>query len=313
MTKQLEELKKNTRGVVIAMNTPFKDDYSLDLDGFRRNVEHTIDAGVVKGTGVLLVCGGGGEISFLKPEEIEQYVRVAAEVSNGRAHVMAGVYSESVMHAREDARRMQDAGADSLQMGPPRWPGLTMDDFYRYYEGVAGAIDIGISVYNTHWYTRLMSADDILRLAEIDNVIAVKWSHPNYQAFLSGVQTLAGHIIIFDNQVAAVPSHSLGASGYISTTGPWWPAYEVKIVKALQAGDFTGAEKLLLDLVYPFRKFWGELSARTQKGGPSAILKAAAELCGMVGGVSRPPSADLNRAEIAEMREFLVAHGVPVV
>ena len=48
MTKQLEALKKNTRGVVIAMNTPFKDDYSLDLDGFRRNVEHTIDAGVVK-------------------------------------------------------------------------------------------------------------------------------------------------------------------------------------------------------------------------------------------------------------------------
>lgn len=313
MTMRLDALKANTRGVVIAMNTPFHDDYSPDLDGFRRNVEHTIEAGVVHGTGVLLVCGGGGEIAFLTPEEIEQYTRVAVEASAGRAHIMPGVYGESVAHASEAAKRLQDTGADSIQMGPPRWPGLTMDDFYRFYEGVARSVDIGISVYNTHWYTRLMTPQDILRLAEIDNVFAVKWGHPNYQSFLAGVQALADRIIIFDNQVSHVASHSLGAKGYISTTGPWWPAYEVRIVNALGARDYNTASQLLADLVDPFRKFWQELTTRTQKGGPSAVLKAAADLCGMVGGVSRPPSADLNAAEIAEMREFLVAHRVPVV
>ena len=313
MSEQLDLLKKRTRGVVIAMNTPFKADYSPDLDAFRRNVEHTIEAGVVHGKGVLLVCGGGGEIAFLTPAEIEQYTKVAVEVSAGRAHIMPGVYAEGVAHASESAKRLQDIGADSIQMGPPRWPGLTMDDFYRFYEGVANAVDIGISVYNTHWYTRLMTVQDILRLAEIDNVFAVKWGHPNFQAFLAGVQGLVDDILVFDNQVSHVASHSLGASGYISTTGPWWPAYEVRIVDAMQAGDYNEATRLLADLIYPFRKYWQDITVKTQKGGPSAILKAAADLCGMVGGVSRPPSADLNAEEIAELREFLVAHDVPVV
>jgi len=313
MSEKLDALKKSTRGVVIAMNTPFKADYSPDLDGFRRNVEHTIEAGVVHGKGVLLVCAGGGEIAFLTPAEIAEYTKVAVDVSAGRAHVMPGVYGESVALASEAAKMVQDAGADSIQMGPPRWPGLTMDDFYRFYEGVANSIDIGISVYNTHWYTRLMTVQDILRLAEIDNVIAVKWGHPNYQAFLAGVQDLVNEILVFDNQVSHVASHSLGAAGYISTTGPWWPAYEVKIVEAMQAGDYTEATRLLADLIYPFRKYWQDMTVTSQKGGPSAILKAAADLCGMVGGVSRPPSANLNAKEIADLREFLAAHNVPVV
>lgn len=312
MSERLEEIRKNTCGVVVALNTPFKDDFTPNLDGMRQDVEKMIDAGIVNGVGILLTCGGGGEIAFLTSDEIVEYVKVAAGAAKGRAPIMAGVYEESVHLAREQARRLEDAGADSLQIGPPRFPGLTVDDFVRFYEGVASAVSIGISVYNTHWYTRLMEAEDMLRLAAIDNVVAVKWGHPNYQAFLAGVGKLAPHIRVLDNQVSHVASHSLGAVGYISTTGPWWPAYEVDIVKALQSRDYVKAQDLITAVVYPFRRYMADLTPKTRKGG-YGLFKAAGELCGMSGGLPRPPCAPLNAEEIEDLRQFMLSLGAPVI
>ena len=45
------------RGAVVAVPTPFHDDFSLDLDALRANIEVMIERGVRTGDGVLLVAG----------------------------------------------------------------------------------------------------------------------------------------------------------------------------------------------------------------------------------------------------------------
>jgi hypothetical protein len=53
------------RGAVASVPTPFHDDFSVDLDSLRENIEIMIQRGVRTGDGVLLVAGAGGEFPTL--------------------------------------------------------------------------------------------------------------------------------------------------------------------------------------------------------------------------------------------------------
>jgi hypothetical protein len=57
------------RGAVAAVPTPFHDDFSVDLDSLRENIEIMIQRGVRTGDGVLLVAGAGGEFPTLTHDE----------------------------------------------------------------------------------------------------------------------------------------------------------------------------------------------------------------------------------------------------
>jgi dihydrodipicolinate synthase/N-acetylneuraminate lyase len=57
------------RGPVVAVPTPFHDDYSLDLDGLGANLREIVGRGVTRGDGVLLVAGAPGEFPALTPDE----------------------------------------------------------------------------------------------------------------------------------------------------------------------------------------------------------------------------------------------------
>ncbi len=57
------------RGAVVAVPTPFHDDFSMDLGSLRTNIEAMIERGVRTGDGVLLVAGAGGEFPTLTRDE----------------------------------------------------------------------------------------------------------------------------------------------------------------------------------------------------------------------------------------------------
>ena len=69
------------RGAVVAVPTPFHDDFSLDLDALRENIEIMIERGVRTGDGVLLVAGAGGEFPTLTHDERVAVMRASVEAA----------------------------------------------------------------------------------------------------------------------------------------------------------------------------------------------------------------------------------------
>ena len=56
-------------GPMVAVATPFTEDYALDLEALHDNIRFMIDRGVRTGQGSLLVGGAGGEHPTLNIEE----------------------------------------------------------------------------------------------------------------------------------------------------------------------------------------------------------------------------------------------------
>ena len=307
-----QELRQNLCGAVIAAVTPMHEDFSVDLDGMRSNVERAVADGVVNGKGAFLIAGGGGEIPFLTADERVAVVEAAVEGSAGRVPIVAGVQDEAVSKSVEIARRFEDVGADGLQLAPPCMYGEhPLDDFERFYEGVCSQTSIGALCYNTWWTASGMTPDLVLKLAKIDNVAGVKWSSPNNWEYLQGYRKCADALPMIDNWNHHVMAHMMGARGFISGVGDFEAAHDVELWEMLEAKRYEEVQAKVERLSYAIYEFRVRLGKST--GGEASAKKAMAALVGRAGGPPRAPTRPLTEGEVAELREIMVAAGVPDV
>ena len=72
------------RGPVVAVATPFKEDFSLDLAALQDNIRFMIDGGVRTGDGVLLVGAAGGEFPNLNADERKAVMDASVEAAQGK-------------------------------------------------------------------------------------------------------------------------------------------------------------------------------------------------------------------------------------
>ena len=47
-------------GPMVAVATPFKEDFSIDYNSFEKNIRHMIERGVINNRATLLIGGAGG-------------------------------------------------------------------------------------------------------------------------------------------------------------------------------------------------------------------------------------------------------------
>ncbi len=104
------EVKQWLRGPMVAVATPFTEDFALDLDALRDNVEFMVAHGVHTGQGVLLVGGAGGEHPVMSVEERKQVLKTALEAASGRVPVMTSVQHTDTRVIVDLARYAADAG-----------------------------------------------------------------------------------------------------------------------------------------------------------------------------------------------------------
>ena len=75
-------------GPMVAVATPFTEDYALDLEALHDNIRFMIDRGVRTGQGSLLVGGAGGEHPTLNIEERKLVMSTRGSSSNWHAMLL---------------------------------------------------------------------------------------------------------------------------------------------------------------------------------------------------------------------------------
>ena len=179
--------RERLQGSVLSMLTFTNDDCSLDLDGQRKHIRWLIDQGMVEGKCVHLIAGGAGETYMLEEDEFRALADLIIDEGKGVAPTMVMVSELSARAAARNAHMPRGGHRLCSSLSAPLLPA----DRGRHLpppQYVNDRVDIGIMTYNSFWvmpggYSYSPSLFE--KLADLDNVVGVKWTGASTEDYLA--------------------------------------------------------------------------------------------------------------------------------
>ena len=305
--------RANMKGIWAAALLPFTDDLRVDEDGFRQNIRHwTEDLGIAG----IFVSGKQGEFFSMSLDERKRSLEIAVEATGTRAQTIMSCSDQNFDVVLDLARHAERAGADYIVVHAPTLHFVHEHDetVYRYYETISQTVDIGIALWSHPDSGYLMSPQLCDRLADLDNVVAIKYSVP--RPMYAELTALASDRI----QVSTASEDEwldnileLDWKLYLCSSPPYLlqTARDRRMhdyTRAAFAGDAPAARRLSESL-NPVR----DALKRTRPAEkPHAHQKYWQHLLGQVGGRVRPPLLELTDTEKAATREAFEQCGLQV-
>ena len=299
------------RGCYLALPTQFDGDLALNLAGMKAHVEYLLSNGLGLGNATFLVNGATGEFSVLNLDERRRTAETVVEAAAGRVAVIVGAQALGTLDSISIARHAQDIGATALQVSAPFYFPPTDDDVFEHVARVAEAApDVAIVFYPTWWLNYNTSLDMVARLAEIPQVVALKWSAPNILEYQLGLRRFGDKLGMTDNMLMPVLCTMMGGIGANLHPAMFWPEWGARLWGALASGDWDAAQADVDLLLLPFYDINRDIGQFT--GGEGHIDKLALELVGLPGGTTRPPTRPLPPVFRQRLRRLCVEAGVPL-
>ena len=161
-------------GCGTALITPFLNG-EVDYDAFASLVDRQVSAGI----DFLVPLGTTGETPCLEDDERIKVLQTAKEHGNGLP-ILVGGGTNSLRHTVKSMQMLDPHGVDAFLIVVPYYNKPTQEGQYQYFKAVAESTDKPIVLYNVPGRTGAnMTAETTLRLAEIDNIVAVKEASGN--------------------------------------------------------------------------------------------------------------------------------------
>jgi 4-hydroxy-tetrahydrodipicolinate synthase len=306
-------MREKLKGLYIIMTTPFKEDLELDLEGLRENVRFILENGVNKDAGLLVPLAGVGEGPYLSEEEYFSAVKVILDEAKGKIPIFPGVHLPGTKETIKRCKKLQELEVEGIQLSPPSpYFVPTENEVFYHYKLVAETVKkLGIVVYNT-WWERLydMTAQLIGKLAEIPNIVGIKWSSKELRNFVNVLELYANKLAFFDNQGAdtMVLSHSLGAKGIVSFSASFAPWHALKIWKLLQDREYSKVMDELNKWERPYHRFMEDIMKEGKTF--TAAHKACVEIAGLKAGPPRLPQTPLTSKQKERLKEIFEKSGI---
>ncbi len=284
--------------LITAMVTPFAADGSIDWDGVARLAHHLAD----HGHDAIAVNGTTGEAPTTKSSEKLEIIKVVKSAVGSRVKVLSGAGDNETSYTVEQAKRSADAGADGLLIVAPYYNKPPQAGIEAHFKAVAAATDLPIMMYDIPGRTGVeIESDTIVRLFEVPNIVALKDAKGNLAA-TSEVIARSGIPVYSGDDILNLPFLSIGAVGFVSVCGHTVGNELKEMLDAWFAGNTARALEIHQKLIPVFKG--------TFKTQGAILTKAAMNLMGLPGGTTRLPLVDATPAQIATLREDLIAGGV---
>lgn len=281
-----------------AMITPFKKDLSIDWDGVSTLAKHLVDTG----HDAIVVSGTTGEAPTTSDDEKDQIIKVVLEAVGDKAKVIAGAGNNETSHSVEQALRAQKAGAHGLLVVTPYYNKPPQAGIEAHFRAIADASDLPVILYDIPGRTGMqIESDTIVRLAEHPRIVALKDAKGDVAA-TSWVIKRSGIPVYSGDDILNLPLLSVGAVGFVSVCGHTVGRELREMLDAWFAGNASRALEIHQKILPVFTGTF-----RTQG---AIMTKAALTMMGLPGGYTRLPLVDATPAQIAQLRDDLIAGGV---
>ena len=299
------------RGIWAAALMPFDAQLRIDEDGFRANMAHWIDDLGIDG---FFIAGKQGEFFSMSLDERKRAFDLAVEAADGRAQTIMSCSDQNMDTVIELARHAQECGADYVVVHAPvlHFHKAQDETLINYYETIASKVEIGIALWSHPDSGYLMSPELCARLADIETVVAIKYSVP--RKMYAELTRRAGDRILVSTASEEEWLDNIAELGwqlYLCSSPPYLiqTAADRRMrdyTDAAFAGDLQRAREISASLE-PVRRALRDTRPAEK---PHSHQKYWQELLGQTGGRVRPPLLELTEAEKAATRAAFDACGL---
>lgn len=298
------------QGYFPAFVTPFTADGELDLDTLRELVDHYVDQGMHG----IVVNGTCGEWFSQTDDERRAVATAAVSQAAGRLRVLVGCTAYTAEQSAALARDAFATGVDGVLVSPPPYVKLFAPEVVAFYEEISAAVDGPLVVYNWPYGSGIDIDTDLAdRLADVENVVAIKDSTPDADQFFATSRRVRDRVRVFGPYMSERGVEELRTHGGDGTVGggSLFGRPDPRFWEDYWAGDLEAAREHAVRAEQLFPELWLPGGWAGRFGAYQSQLKALMQMLGQPGGhVRRPRLPVTDPADLAQMRAALVGAGL---
>ena len=200
--------------LLTAMVTPFNEEGMVDYEQAKKLALALLNSG---SDGVLVVGTTGESPTLTRQEELCLFREVKSAVGE-RGTVIAGTGSNSTAEAIEATKEAERTGVDACLLVVPYYNKPTQEGLYQHFKTIAQSTDLPCILYNVPSRTVTnLSAETVIKLSQIDNIIGVKEASGNLGQISQIISNTGEDFLVWSgNDSDTLPILALGGYGIIS-------------------------------------------------------------------------------------------------
>lgn len=230
-------------GTGVALITPFREDFSVDVEALENLVENQIENNI----DYLVVLGTTAESACLTKEEKELIKATVVKKNNGRLPLVLGAGGNNTAALAGELKTENLEGFSAVLSVSPYYNKPTQEGIYQHFKVIAEASALPVILYNVPGRT----ASNILpttvnRIArDLPNVIGIKEAAGDIAQAMKLISLVPeDFLVISGDDMITLPMVLAGGKGVISVIAQGFPKEFSEMVSLGLAGKAKEAYKI---------------------------------------------------------------------
>jgi 4-hydroxy-tetrahydrodipicolinate synthase len=217
-------------GTGVALVTPFRSDFSVDIEALRRIVNYQIDGGI----DYLVILGTTAESATLTHDEKELVIQTVIEANGGRLPLVLGIGGNNTAVVCDELKSRDLSAFTAVLSVSPFYNKPTQEGIYQHFKAVSEASPLPIILYNVPGRTASnMLPSTVIRLAnDFENIVAIKEAAGDIvQAMKLLRDKPRDFLVISGDDMITLPMVLAGGAGVISVIAEGFPREFSRMVR----------------------------------------------------------------------------------
>jgi len=283
-------------GTGVALVTPFKKDFSVDVEALKKIVNYQIDNGI----NYLVVLGTTGEPATLKKEEKEFVIKTVIETNNGRLPLVLGVGGNNTAEVVEELQTRDFSAFSAVLSVSPYYNKPTQEGIYQHFKAIATASPLPVILYNVPGRTGSnVLPSTVIRLAnDFENIVAIKEAAGDIVQAMKLIQLKPkDFLVISGDDMVTLPMVLAGGSGVISVIAEGFPKQFSEMVR-------LGLERKVDEAYKIHYEIADSIDMIFEQGNPAGVKEIFKSL-GLSENTVRLPLVNVNEDLANRLNEFV--------
>ncbi|GGB30754.1 4-hydroxy-tetrahydrodipicolinate synthase [Virgibacillus dakarensis] len=285
----------NFGNVLTAMVTPFDSKGNVDYQQTTVLIDYLLN----NGTEGLVVAGTTGESPTLTTEEKVNLFRHVVKAADKRVPVIAGTGSNNTSASIALTKEAEACGVDAVMLVTPYYNKPNQAGLYEHFKDIANATKLPVMLYNIPGRSVVkMSAETIIRLSEIENIVSVKEASGDLDQIAEVVEQTNEDFSVYSGEDGlTLPMLAVGATGVISVASHIIGNEIGEMIQAFNKGDVKKAASI-------HRRVLPIMNGLFMSPSPVPV-KTALQMKGIEAGPVRLPLVPLTQLEQKTLKELI--------
>ena len=273
-------------GTGVALVTPFKIDFTVDVEALIKLVNFQIDNNI----DYIVILGTTAENATLNAAEKELVIDTIVKANKGRIPLVLGVGGNDTRQVVQELKKLNPKPFVAILSVSPYYNKPTQDGIYLHFAAISLASPLPIILYNVPGRTASnILPETVIKLAnDCKNIVAIKEAAGDIvQAMKLIANKPKDFLVISGDDMITLPMILAGGSGVISVIGEGFPKQFSKMVQLALARKVDEAYEIHYQLAECIDMIFEE-------GNPAGI-KEVHKYLGLSGHKVRSPLVSVSK------------------